>query len=157
MAAIDMPQDMPDISMPEFEDEDIDQLDDITLAEAIREARRRKRIRRLQPASARQASAGSPPPSPTSDPENQRLIADPITPNNNVEHMQHDHRGPCLVFKVHWAGYTHSDDTWQTYQSIQRVKALDDYARDNTSFQKLYNSKRYMELHKRYPQRFPIF
>ena len=66
-------------------------------------------------------------------------------------------RGPCLVFKVHWAGYTHSDDTWQTYQSIQRVKALDDYARDNTSFQKWYNSKRYMELHKKYPQRFPIF
>ena len=47
MAAIDMPQDMPDISMPELEDEDIDQLDDITLAEAIREARRRKRIRKL--------------------------------------------------------------------------------------------------------------
>ena len=39
MAAIDMPQDMPDISMPELEDEDIDQLDDITLADAIREAR----------------------------------------------------------------------------------------------------------------------
>ncbi len=51
-----MPQDMPDISMPELEDEDIDQLDDITLAEAIREARRRKRIRKLQPALARQAS-----------------------------------------------------------------------------------------------------
>ena len=91
MADIDMPQDMPDISMPELEDEDIDQLDDITLAEAIREARRRKRIRRLQPASARQASTGSPPPSPTSDPENPRLMADPITPNN-VEYMQHDHR-----------------------------------------------------------------
>jgi hypothetical protein len=54
MAALDMPQDMPDISMPELEDEDIDQYDEITLAEAIREARRRKRIRRLQPASARQ-------------------------------------------------------------------------------------------------------
>ena len=26
MAALDMPQDMPDISMPELEDEDIDQL-----------------------------------------------------------------------------------------------------------------------------------
>ena len=47
MAALDMPQDMPDISMPELEDEDIDPLDDITLAEAIREARRRKRIRRM--------------------------------------------------------------------------------------------------------------
>ena len=47
MAAIDMPANMPDISMPELEDEDIDQLDDITLAEAIREARRRKRIRKL--------------------------------------------------------------------------------------------------------------
>ena len=89
MAALDMSQDMPDISMPELEDEDIDQYDEITLAEAIREARRRKRIRRLQPASARQASTGSPPPSPTSNPENQRLITDPITPNN-VEHMQHD-------------------------------------------------------------------
>jgi hypothetical protein len=66
-------------------------------------------------------------------------------------------RGPCLVFKVHWAGYTSSDDTWQTYQSIRRVKALDDYARDCTSFQKLYTSKRYAELHKKYPQRFPIF
>ena len=61
MAALDMPQDMPDISMPELEDEDIDQLDEITLAEAIREARRRKRIRRMQPASARQASEGNPP------------------------------------------------------------------------------------------------
>jgi hypothetical protein len=66
-------------------------------------------------------------------------------------------RGPCLVFKVHWAGYTSSDDTWQTYQSIRRVKALDDYARDCTSFQKLYTSKRYTELHKKYPQRFPVF
>ncbi len=36
MAAIDMPTDMPDISMPELDDEDIDQLDEITLAEAIR-------------------------------------------------------------------------------------------------------------------------
>ncbi len=58
MAAIDMPQDMPDISMPELEDEDIDQLDEITLAEAICEARRRKRIHTLQPALARQASTG---------------------------------------------------------------------------------------------------
>jgi hypothetical protein len=66
-------------------------------------------------------------------------------------------RGPCLVFKVHWAGYDTSDDTWQTYQSIRRVKALDDYANDNIAFRKLYNSKRYMELHKRYPQRFPVF
>ena len=66
-------------------------------------------------------------------------------------------RGPCLVFKVHWAGYTSSEDTWQTYQSIRRVKALDDYADDNTSFQKLYKSKRYMDLHKKYPQRFPVF
>ena len=39
MAALDMPQDMPDISMPELDDEDIDQLDDITLADAIREVR----------------------------------------------------------------------------------------------------------------------
>jgi hypothetical protein len=66
-------------------------------------------------------------------------------------------RGPCLVFKVHWAGYSSSEDTWQTYQSIRRVKALDDYANDCTSFQKLYTSKRYAELHKKYPQRFPIF
>ena len=91
MAALDMPQDMPDISMPELEDEDIDQLDEITLAEAIREARRRKRIRRMQPASARQASEGSPPPSPTTDPENQRFTADPMTPNN-VDNMQPEHR-----------------------------------------------------------------
>ena len=90
MAAIDMPQDMPDISMPELEDEDIDQLDDITLAEAIREARRRKRIRKLQSASARQTSMGSPPPSPTTDPENQRFNADPITPNN-IDNMQSEH------------------------------------------------------------------
>ena len=66
-------------------------------------------------------------------------------------------RGPCLVFKVHWAGYDTSEDTWQTYQSIRRVKALDDYANDNIAFRKLYNSKRYLELHKRYPQRFPVF
>jgi transposase InsO family protein len=66
-------------------------------------------------------------------------------------------RGPCLVFKVHWAGYSSSEDTWQTYQSIRRVKALDDYANDCTSFQKLYTSKRYAELHKKYPQRFPLF
>ena len=93
MAALDMPQDMPDISMPELEDEDIDQYDEITLAEAIREARRRKRIRRLQPASARQASDGSPPPSPTTDPENPRLITNPNTPQN-VEHIHNDH--PCV-------------------------------------------------------------
>jgi hypothetical protein len=91
MSAIDMPTDMPDISMPELEDEDIDQLDDITLAEAIREARRRKRIRKLHPASARQTSMGSPPPSPTTDPENQRFYADPITPNS-IDNMQPEHR-----------------------------------------------------------------
>jgi hypothetical protein len=91
MAAIDMPANMPDISMPELEDEDIDQLDDITLAEAIREARRRKRIRKLQPALARQASMGSPPPSPTTAPENQRFNAEPITPNN-IDNMQSEHR-----------------------------------------------------------------
>ncbi len=45
MAAIDMPADMPDISMPELDEERIDQLDDITLAEAICEARRRTRVR----------------------------------------------------------------------------------------------------------------
>jgi hypothetical protein len=82
MAALDMPQDMPDISMPELDDEDIDQLDEITLAEAIREARRRKRARRMQPASARDASEGSPPPSPTADPENPRSINNPTTPHN---------------------------------------------------------------------------
>jgi hypothetical protein len=90
MAALDMPQDMPDISMPELEDEDIDQLDEITLAEAIREARRRKRIRRMQPASARQASEGSPPPSPTADPENPRSINNPTTPYN-VEYINSNH------------------------------------------------------------------
>ena len=35
MAAIDMPADMPDISMPDLDDEDIDQLDEITLAEML--------------------------------------------------------------------------------------------------------------------------
>ena len=66
-------------------------------------------------------------------------------------------RGPCLVFKVHWAGYDTSVDTWQTYQSIRRVKALDDYANDNIKFRRLYTSKRYMDLHRKYPQRFPVF
>ena len=82
MAALDMPQDMPDISMPELDDEDIDQLDEITLAEAIREARRRKRSSKLQPASARQASDGSPPPTPAFDPENTRSINNPTPPHN---------------------------------------------------------------------------
>ncbi len=50
MAAIDMPADMPDISTPELDDEDIDQLDEITPAEAIREARRRRRVRKSLPA-----------------------------------------------------------------------------------------------------------
>ena len=66
-------------------------------------------------------------------------------------------RGPCLVFKVRWAGYDESDDTWQTYQSIRRVQALDVCARDNFGFKKLCSSSRYSDLHKRYPQRFPIF
>ena len=88
-----MPQHMPDISMPELEDEDIDQLDEITLAEAIREARRRKRMRSMQPASARNASEGSPPPSPTADPENLRSINNPATPHN-YEYSNSDH--PCV-------------------------------------------------------------
>jgi hypothetical protein len=66
-------------------------------------------------------------------------------------------RGPCLVFKIRWAGYDPSEDTWQTYQSIRRVQALDTYAKDNIAFQKLYSSARYSDLHKKYPQRFPIF
>ena len=125
MAAIDMPQDMPDISMPELEDEDIDQLDDITLAEAIREARRRKRIRRLQPASARQASDGSPPPSPTSDPENPRLITDPNTPNN-VEYMQYNH--PCVRRRLN--GDNEQNDnifTWPSFFGKTHVKDITDF------------------------------
>jgi hypothetical protein len=66
-------------------------------------------------------------------------------------------RGPCLVFKVRWAGYDESADTWQTYQSIRRVQALDTYAQDNVGFKRLCSSSRYNDLHKRYPQRFPIF
>ncbi len=46
-------------------------------------------------------------------------------------------RGPCLVFKVRWVGYDSSADTWQTYQSIRHVQALDVYARDNVGFQKI--------------------
>ena len=83
MATIDMPADMPDISMPELDDEDVDQLDDITLAEAIREARRRSRIRKLLPASTRPSSQGSPPPSPTTDPKRQRFDVEPETPDDN--------------------------------------------------------------------------
>ena len=86
-----MPTNMPDISMPELDDEDIDQLDDITLAEAISEARRRRRIRKSQPTSAKLTSMSSPPPSPTTDPENQRFNADPITPNN-IDEIQPGHR-----------------------------------------------------------------
>ena len=66
-------------------------------------------------------------------------------------------RGPCLVFKVRWAGYDEFADTWQTYQSIRRVQALDVYARDIFGFKKLCSSSRYSDLHKRYPQRFPVF
>ncbi len=91
MTAIDMPVDMPDISMSELDDEDIDQLDEITLAEAIREARRRRRIRKSLPASVRPTSLSSPPPSPTTDPENRRFNADPITPDD-VDEMQPNHR-----------------------------------------------------------------
>ena len=42
-----MPTDMPGISMPNLDDKDIDELDDITLAEAICEARRRIKVRKL--------------------------------------------------------------------------------------------------------------
>jgi hypothetical protein len=69
--------DMPDISMSDLDDEDIGRLDDITLAEAIREARRRIKARKLWPASARPAaSQGSPPPSPTADPDHPRVNAE---------------------------------------------------------------------------------
>ena len=66
-------------------------------------------------------------------------------------------RGPCLVFKVRWAGYDSSEDTWQTYQSIRRVQALDNFARDNIPFRRFLMTSRYADLHKRYPQRFPSF
>jgi len=66
-------------------------------------------------------------------------------------------RGPCLVFKVRWAGYDSSADTWQTYQSIRRVQALDAFARDNIPFKRFLMTSRYADLHKRYPQRFPSF
>ena len=67
-------------------------------------------------------------------------------------------RGPCLVFKVRWTGYDSFADTWQTYQSLRRVQALDFYARGNVvGFGKLYTSPRYADLHKKYPQRFSLF
>ncbi len=91
MAAIDMPTYMPDISMPELDDEDIDKLDEITLAEAIREARRRNRVRKSLPASTRLTSPNNPPPSPTTDPDNQRFNADSVT-HDDVNMNQSDHR-----------------------------------------------------------------
>ena len=66
-------------------------------------------------------------------------------------------RGPRLIFEVHWAGYDASEDTWQTYKSIRRVKALDDYANDNITFKRLYTKKRYMNLHKKKPSKISSF
>ena len=66
-------------------------------------------------------------------------------------------RGPCLVFKVHWAGYDASEDTWQTYKSIRRVTALDANANDNITFTRLYTKTRYMNLHKKKPSEISSF
>ena len=49
-------------------------------------------------------------------------------------------RGPALVFKVRWYGYTSADDTWEFYETLRRVQALDDYARSNVSFRSLLMS-----------------
>ena len=43
-------------------------------------------------------------------------------------------RGPCLVFKVHWAGYDASEYTWHIYKTIPRAKTLDAYSHDNMTF-----------------------
>ncbi len=89
--------------------------------------------------------------------ERQDFIVDHIVDNDIASARDGFYvRGPCLVFKVRWASYDSSADTWQTYQSIRNVQALDVYARDNVGFRKLYSSSRYSDLHKKYPQRFPI-
>ena len=66
-------------------------------------------------------------------------------------------KGPALVFLIRWAGYGSADDTWQTYETVRRVQALDTYARNNTSFRQLLKTPRYRKLHQRYPARFPLF
>ena len=64
-------------------------------------------------------------------------------------------RGPALVFKVRWYGYTSAEDTWETYETLRRVSALHDYARSNVSFRNLFMSSYYIKLNQRYPTRFP--
>ena len=64
-------------------------------------------------------------------------------------------RGPALVFKVRWYGYTSADDTWETYETLRKVQALHDYAQSNVSFRNLLLSSSYHQLARRYPTRFP--
>ena len=65
-------------------------------------------------------------------------------------------RGPALVFKVRWAGYGPSADTWETYANLRRVHAFLLYIRRNVEFQRLLQTKRYHDCHRGYPSRFPL-
>ena len=92
------------------------------------------------------------------DKERQDFIIDRIVDHDIATTRDGFHeRGPRLIFEVHWAGYDASENTWQTYKSIRRVKALDDYANDNITFKKLYTKKRYMNLHKKKPSEISSF
>lgn len=46
-----------------------------------------------------------------------------------VEHRGNARRRSSLQFRVRWAGYEPSEDTWEAYRDVKDLAALDEYAR----------------------------
>ena len=66
-------------------------------------------------------------------------------------------RGPALLFKVRWAGYSPQEDTWEPYVSLKRTDEFHNYLQDTPPFRNLTQTPRYKQLHRKYPTRFPTF
>ena len=64
-------------------------------------------------------------------------------------------KGPVLLFKVRWYGYSSEDDTWEPYVNMAETEELDKYIKSNDRFRLFVLSNEYKQLSKTYTERFP--
>ena len=72
-----------------------------------------------------------------------------------AHHPSTYHKGPALLFLVHWENYDSSHDSWEPYISIKRTDAFEEYLKTSDKFRLLLLSSEYLKLSNAYPSRFP--
>ena len=64
-------------------------------------------------------------------------------------------KGPALLFRVRWEGYTAADDSWEPYVNLKRTDEFHSYLRTSDKLRLFLNSDEYLRLSRAYPSRFP--